>query len=70
MYSVAQAEDQDYHQDTFNKKLDYAAVNFIYWFLANRAWAGLEYLYGNREIFGGDEASANRLQFAVRFNLP
>ena len=70
VYSVAQSEDQDYYADTFNKQLDYAAINFIYWFLPNRAWAGLEYLYGNREVFGGDEASANRLQFAVRFNLP
>ena len=70
VYSVAQSEDQDYYPATFNKQLDYAAVNFIYWFLPNRAWAGLEYLYGNREVFGGDEASANRLQFAIRFNLP
>ena len=70
VYSVAQVEDQDYYADTFNKQLDYAAVNFIYWFLPNRAWAGVEYLYGKREVFGGDDASANRLQFAVRFNLP
>jgi outer membrane DcaP-like protein len=70
VYSRAQAEDQDYYADTFNKQIDYAALNFIYWFLPNRAWAGVEYLYGQREVFGGDEASANRLQFAVRFNLP
>ena len=70
VYSVAQTEDQDYYVAPLNKQLDYAAVNFIYWFLPNRAWAGLEYLYGNREVFGGDEASANRLQFAIRFNLP
>jgi hypothetical protein len=70
VWSVAQTEDHDYYAATFNKQLDYAAINFIYWFLPNRAWAGLEYLYGNREVFGGDEASANRLQFAVRFNLP
>jgi DcaP outer membrane protein len=70
VYSVAQAEDHDYYAATFNKRIDYAAFNFIYWFLPNRAWAGVEYLYGRREVFGGDEASANRLQFAVRFNLP
>ena len=70
VYSRGQVEDQDYYADTFNKQLDYAAINFIYWFLPNRAWAGVEYLYGGREVFGGDEASANRLQFAVRFNLP
>ncbi len=70
VYSVTQVEDHDYYAASFNKQLDYAAFNFIYWFLPNRAWAGIEYLYGNREVFGGDEASANRLQFAVRFNLP
>ena len=70
VYSRAQTEDQDYYADTFNKQIDYAAFNFIYWFLPNRAWAGVEYLYGQREVFGGDQGSANRLQFAVRFNLP
>ena len=33
VYSVAQTEDHDYYPDTFNKQLDYAAINFIYWFL-------------------------------------
>jgi len=70
VWSVAQTEDHDYYPASFNKQLDYTAINFIYWFLPNRAWAGVEYLYGNREVFSGDEASANRLQFAVRFNLP
>jgi DcaP outer membrane protein len=70
VYSVAQTEDQDYYAATFNKQIVYTALNFIYWILPNRAWAGVEYLYGNREVFGGDEASANRLHFAVRFNLP
>jgi len=70
VWSVAQTEDQDYYPSTFNKQLDYTAINFIYWFLPNRAWAGVEYLYGGREVFSGDDASANRLQFAIRFNLP
>jgi len=70
VWSVAQTEDQDYYPDTFNKQLDYTAINFIYWFIPNRAWAGLEYLHGRREVFSGDDASANRLQFAIRFNLP
>lgn len=70
VYSRAQAEDQDYYADTFNQQIDYAAFNFIYWFLPNRAWAGVEYLYGRREVFSGDDGDANRLQFAIRFNLP
>ena len=36
----------------------------------NRAWAGVEYLHGRREVFSGQDGTANRLQFAVRFNLP
>ncbi len=50
--------------------LDYGAINLLYWFLPDRAWAGVEYLYGRREVFGGDVGDANRLQFAVRFNFP
>jgi hypothetical protein len=71
VYSVAQSEDHDYYPATFNSQLDYTAINFLYWFLPNnRAYAGVEYLYGRREIVSGDDASANRLQFAIRFNLP
>ena len=56
--------------DSFNSQVDYLAINYIYWFLPNRAWAGVEYLHGRREIVSGDDAGANRVQFAVRFNLP
>ena len=64
------AEDQDYYADTFNNDLHYGAINFLYWFLPDRAWAGVEYLYGRREVFGGQVGNANRVQFAVRFNFP
>jgi hypothetical protein len=70
VYSVAQTEDHDYYPPSFNSQLDYLAVNYIYWFLPNRAWAGVEYLHGRREIVSDDDAGANRLQFAIRFNLP
>ncbi len=71
VYSVAQSEDHDYYPATFNGQLDYSAINFLYWFLPNnRAYAGVEYLYGRRELVSGDDAPANRLHFAVRFNLP
>ena len=70
IYSVASAPDKDFYPDTFNKRLDYGAVNLLYWFLPDRAWAGVEYLYGRREVFDGDTGSAHRLQFAIRFNLP
>ncbi len=61
---------EDYYAADFNKRLDYVAVNLLYWFLPGRAWAGVEYLYGDREVFGGQDGNANRIQFAVRFNLP
>ena len=67
---MATAPDKDYYPDSFNKHLDYGAVNLLYWFLPDRAWAGVEYLYGRREVFGGEDGTAHRLQFAVRFNLP
>ena len=55
---------------TFNRRLDYVAANIRYWFLAERAWLGGEYLYGLREVRSRDRGSANRLQLAVRFNIP
>ena len=70
VYSLASSDDEDYYADTFNKDLNYGAVNLLYWFLKDRAWAGVEYLYGRREVFGGQSGTADRLQFAVRFNFP
>jgi hypothetical protein len=70
VYSVASSPDEDYYTDEINTRLDYGAVNLLYWFLPDRAWAGVEYLYGRREVFGGQTPNAHRLQFAVRFNLP
>ncbi len=70
VYSVAVANEEPYFADTLNTQLDYGAINLLYWFLPNRAWAGVEYLYGRREVVGGDVGTANRIQFAVRFNFP
>ena len=70
VYSVGLINDEPYLADTLNQQLDYGAVNLLYWFLADRAWAGVEYLYGRRELVNGDNGTANRLQFAVRFNFP
>ena len=44
VYSVASSADEDYYADDFNKDLDYGAINLLYWFLPDRAWAGVEYL--------------------------
>ena len=39
------------------RTLDYAAVNLLYWFIKDRAWAGVEYLHGRREVFAGDQTA-------------
>ena len=52
-----------------NDKFDYIAVNLRHWFLDQRAWAGVEYLHGTRELRSGVHGSANRIQFAVQFNI-
>ena len=70
VYSVATLNDEPYYSDTVNRQLDYGAVNLLYWFLPDRAWAGLEFLYGRREVVSGENGEANRVQFAVRFNFP
>ncbi|HEX6812146.1 MAG TPA: DcaP family trimeric outer membrane transporter [Planctomycetota bacterium] len=48
--------------------LEYLAANLI-WQFSDRAWAGVEYLYGAREDADGTRGEANRLQFAVRFDI-
>jgi hypothetical protein len=70
--SIGDTYDQDFYPDTINKRLTYGAVNLLYWFLGDRAWTGVEYLVGYRKTFdeGENSASAHRLQYAVRFNLP
>jgi hypothetical protein len=72
VYSVADTDDQDFYTSSVNKRLRYGAVNLLWWFLGDRAWTGVEYIYGSREVFGdeGSSGSAHRLQYAVRFNLP
>ena len=70
VFSQATTPKKDYYTPDFNQDLDYAAVNLLYWFIKDRAWAGVEYLHGRREVFSSATGSANRLQFAVRFNFP
>jgi DcaP outer membrane protein len=72
VFSVAETYDEDFYTDAVNKELTYGAVNLLYWFLGDRAWTGVEYIYGRREVFGEgrDDGTAHRVQYAVRFNLP
>jgi hypothetical protein len=72
VYSAGETTDEPIYTSVVNKRLEYGAINLLYWFLGDRAWTGVEYLYGSREVFGGgeDTGSAHRVQYAVRFNLP
>jgi hypothetical protein len=72
VYSTGDADEQPFFTDEVNRRLTYGAVNLLYWFLGDRGWMGVEYLYGRREIFSGvpDSATAHRVQYAVRFNFP
>jgi hypothetical protein len=72
VYSLTDTENQPYYTSAVNKGVTYGAVNLLYWFLGDRAWTGVEYIYGRREVFGPENAdgAAHRIQYAVRFNLP
>ena len=72
MASIADTNDESFLTSDQNKQLTYSAVNLLYWFLGDRGWMGVEYLYVKREVFGPDNPSgtAHRVQYAVRFNFP
>jgi hypothetical protein len=48
--------------------LQYVAANLI-WQFCDRAWTGVEYLYGTNDELDGSSGNATRLQFSLRFNL-
>jgi hypothetical protein len=72
VYSIGVAKDEDFYTDLVNRRLEYGAINLLYWFLGDRAWTGVEYLYGYRQVYGEGLPTgvAHRVQYAVRFNLP
>ena len=72
VYSVGSSEDQPFFTSDVNRRLTYGAANLLYWFLGDRGWVGIEYLFGEREVFGDapNTGTAHRVQYAVRFNLP
>ncbi|MBX3463571.1 MAG: porin [Planctomycetes bacterium] len=50
------------------ERLEYGAANLL-WQFSDRAWAGVEYLYGARENADRQRGEAHRLQFAIRFDI-
>jgi hypothetical protein len=53
---------------TLNRETEYLAANLI-WQFSDRAWFGVEYLYGSLENEAGARGEANRVQFALRFDI-
>jgi hypothetical protein len=53
---------------TANQAVSYLAANLI-WQFTNKAWCGVEYLYGSLETENGARGEANRVQFALRFDF-
>lgn len=51
-----------------NKKITEAFVN-IFWTVAKNTDVGLEYAYGKRTTFAGDDGTQSRINATVRYNL-
>jgi hypothetical protein len=51
-----------------NEQLTYLATNLI-WQFTDRAWAGIEYLYGSRDTFDGADGDAHRVQLSLRYDI-
>ena len=64
--TASPTHDEAFYTSAVNKQLTYGAVNLLYWFLGDRAWTGVEYLYGHREVFGDEPNPARRTGCSMR----
>ncbi|TAH36926.1 MAG: hypothetical protein EYC70_08050 [Planctomycetota bacterium] len=53
---------------TTTEQLQYGFANLI-WQFADRAWVGIEYLYGERQTFDNADGTAHRIQISLRFDI-
>jgi hypothetical protein len=53
---------------TTPETVHYMSVNLI-WQYCDRAWAGVECLYGTNEQFDGSRGNATRVQFTISYTL-
>jgi hypothetical protein len=67
-YSWAGSDPPSGTPTTATETIDYLAANVI-WQFCDRAWAGVEYLYGSRSQFDNTQGEANRVQMSVRFDF-
>jgi hypothetical protein len=51
-----------------SETLQYFAANLI-WQFSDRAWTGVEYLYGTNDELDGSSGNATRLEFSLRYSL-
>lgn len=68
MYSWVDGDIPSGAPTTSSETLQYVAANFIYQF-ADRAWTGIEYLYGSNDALDGSDGDANRVQISIRYDL-
>jgi len=67
-YSWAHADIPSGAVDTLTRRVGYGWVNWI-WQFADKAWTGVEYLYGTRTTDDGNNGQAHRIQFSIRFDI-
>jgi hypothetical protein len=67
-YSWGEGDVPDGAPTDTTEDLQYLAANLI-WQFCDRAWTGIEYLYGSRGTLDGEDGDAHRVQIAVRFDL-
>jgi hypothetical protein len=67
-YSWADGDVPDGAGPDTTETLDYLAANLI-WQFADRAWTGIEYLYGSRDSLDGESGDASRIQLSLRFDI-
>ncbi len=65
-YSWGDADVPDGAPSTSTEQVTYGFANLI-WQFTERAWVGIEYLYGTRETFDDEDGHANRVQLALKF---
>lgn len=60
------AQNLEGQPETAPHQASYAATNFL-WHFTDRAFVGVEYLYGFLEVKNEDQGQANRLQFSMSY---
>ncbi len=68
MYNQGWVDNSGNQPTTALQGADYFATNLL-WHFTDRAFAGVEYLWGKREDNDGDVGIANRIQFSMKYTF-